>query len=317
MARKKKRRVDVVSAKLSFLKEDSNNPSFSDILDFIDGKTMKLNEEKSIEFSLLKTSLQKCKIGIIITMQGRDLPPKRDIETRKFSPLQINPKKEKLAFANIFLYDEERNIFIYEVNKNGCYPNLLIEAIHYLCRRKYKDYPFELRFPSVLRKNEYNRMLRMAYFKKLRVELYDPSDLVDCFVDSTDSDANKILRQNIRTAKKANADTIVIEQAALTKKINPMGLSRSLVKETIDSVIHYVVDKGYRKNIESLEVVGYFEDPEEPKSARKVNIIADTFDETFSIEDIQIQTDVQVAERQKGIEDLYLRRLSEFKSLKK
>ena len=43
-----------------------------------------------------------------------------------------------------------------------------------------------------------------------------------------------------------------------------------------------------------------------------VNILSDTFDESFGITDIQKQTDVQETERKEGIERLYNQLLPEF-----
>lgn len=46
------------------------------------------------------------------------------------SSLDINVEDEGFAYANAFLYDTQRNVLLYEINKNGCYLNLLKEYFY-------------------------------------------------------------------------------------------------------------------------------------------------------------------------------------------
>ena len=109
-----------------------------------------------------------------------------------------------------------------------------------------------------------------------------------------------------------NANTIRLEHIAMGKKINPMGLSRSLVKGVVDAVKVSIADRGHRQNIQKIEVLGYSVDVENGKSTSKaIDILADTFNEFFRIPDVQIQANIQLEDRKQGIEALYSKVLPE------
>jgi len=310
----KKRYIDVLSTKLTFIEDNcESNPTFEDILRFMNGKEYRYSE-KIFEFSLLQTNLQDCIVGIIITTQDKDIPPIRNKKTKKYSQVNINPAIQGLAFANIFLYDSHRNIFLYEVNRNGCFPKQFSDFITAKWIENNADTKFVLSFPAVLRANEYQRMLQMTYYKKITVELYRPNELLNCFDESTDSIENNILKHNLQISTQSNADTLKLEQVAMGKRINPMGLSHSRVQGLIDAVKLNIADRGFRNNIQTLKVEGYTGDAED-RALKPVDILADTFDEFFKITDIQLQSDVQQGERKLGIENLYTRLLPELRQL--
>ena len=121
---------------------------------------------------------------ILKTTQDSDIPPKRNKRTGEFSPVNINTNEEGFAYANIFLYDTHRKVLVYEINKNGCFPRQFAEAVY-----EHWNAPvladegegeatqrtrFNLTFPVLARRDEYNRMLRMNYYKKVSVELINP-----------------------------------------------------------------------------------------------------------------------------------------------
>jgi hypothetical protein len=309
----KKRQVNVFSTKLTFAENTVANLTFADILRFMDGKEYRYSE-KIFEFSLLNTTIENCIVGIIETTQDKDIPPIKDKRTKQFSQVDINPATQGLAFANIFLYDVQRNILLYEINRNGCFPKQLTDFIYAKWNAENEDTRFELTFPAVFRVNEYQRMLQMDYYKRIVVELYKPNELINCFDEDTDSLENNFLKHNLQISTKTNADTMKLEQVAMTKKLNPMGLSRSLVKGVVDAVKLNIADKGFIHNIQTLQVTGYSSDPED-RALKPIDILADTFNEHFKITNILVQSDVQREERKIGIEGLYNNILPELRQL--
>jgi len=311
---KKKRQIDVVSTSISLIEGASGSPSFSDILGMLDNKEYRY-QGKKFELSLLDTNLTDCIIGIIVTTQDKDIPPMRDKVKKIFSPIAINPATHGLAFANIFLYDNSRNVLLYEINRNGCFLKQFKEFIYTVWNSEDDDIRFEINFPAIIRANEYNRMLTMDYYKKILIELYNPVELIHCFEEENDSMQNSIIRHQIEVGRASNADSLKIEELALTKKLNPLGLSRSMTVGLIDAVKLNIADKGFRSNIQTLRIDGYASDVEDSKSVKHINILADTFNEYFKIEDILIQSDVQEYERKTGIESVYRRILPELRQL--
>lgn len=309
----KKRFIDVLSTKLDF-QENVATTSFADVLRFMHNKEHRYSE-KIFEFSLLNTDVEDCLVGIIITTQDKDIPPKRNKRDKTLSPVGIDANIEGLAFANIFLYDTRRNIFLYEINKYGCFPKQLKEFIYAKWNSENEDIRFGLSFPAILRANEYQRMLQMNYYKRLVVELYKPTELIDCFNEDTDSIENNILKKNIELGIQSNADTITLEQVAMTKKLNPMGLSHAQTIGIVDAIKLGIADRGLRQNVKTLRIEGYTGDPED-RALKPINILADTFNVHFKITDIQVQTDVQQQERKQGIEELYNGLLPELQQLR-
>jgi len=313
--KKKKRHIDVLSTKLAFAEDYTlKKPTFAEILHFMNGKERR-HSDKIFEFSLLKSTISNCIVGIVETTQDKDIPPIKNKNTKQYSQVNIDPTIQGLAFANIFLYDIKKNILLYEINKNGCFPNQLIDFIYAQWRIDNEDIKFDLSFPPVFRKNEYQRMLQMNYYKKIVVELYNPIELINCFDEKINSLEN-VLKRNLEIGAKTNADTIKLEQMVMIKRLKPTGLSRSTVKNLIDAVKVNIVDKGFSRNIKTLKVEGYSADPEDT-AIKPIDIFADTFKEYFKITEILVQSDVQKIERKKGIEALYLKILPELIQLQR
>lgn len=313
---KKRRNIDVLSTKLTLLQSEVEL-TFGDILNYMNGKEYRCNQ-KIFNLTILDTTKENCILGIIVTTQDSDIPPKRNKTTGIYNPIDINTVEEGFGYANIFLYDSARNILLYEINRNGCFPNQLKDFIYskWNADDDHSDLKFDLSFPSVLRAHEYERMIRMDRFKKISIELYNPTELINCIDDDSDSIYNDIIKNQIKLGKETNANTITIEQIALQKKINQSGLSRSMIIGLIDAIKLKIVENGYRTNIKKLRVEGYTSDSEDPNRCKPVDLIADSFNEYFKIEDIQVHRDVQQLERKNGIENLYDKLLPEIKQLR-
>lgn len=313
----KKRFVDIVSPRLTYAEgiDETAIVSFRDVLSYMNNKEYRYSE-KIFELRLLNTSLSDCILGIIETTQDSDIPPIKNKTTKEYSSVGINPETEGLAYANVFIYDSLRNILIFEINKNGCFLNQFIDFIYTQWKLNDENIPFDLKFDAVLRANEYQRMLNMDYYKRITVDLYNPVELINCFNEATDSLANNLLRTQIQAGQQNNANTIRLEHIAMGKKINPMGLSRSLVKGVVDAVKVSIADNGHRQNIQRIEVLGYSVDVEGGKSTSKaIDILADTFNEFFRIPGVQIQANIQLEDRKQGIETLYSKVLPEIRTI--
>ena len=309
----KRRNVEVLSVSFRYAEGETQTVQFADILRYMNSRKFRM-EEKIFDFTLLDCQIQDCMMAIIVTTQDSDIPPKRNKRTGVYSQVQINPVEEGFAYANILFYDIRRNILLYEVNKNGCFPNQFRDFIYHYWNEEVDNVRFDLSFPPVIRAHEYQRMLRMDYYKKISIELYAPTELLDCYEENCDSMYKNFLKHQINMGAQSNANTITIEQVALQKKVNPMGLSRSMVIGLVDAV-KLIYDRGHHFNIQTMRIEGYTYDSEEPKKCKPIDIFADSFNESFKIPDIQVHTDVQQIDRIIGITDLYNRLLPEFRQL--
>lgn len=310
----KKRNVDVLSVNLRFAEDETRMVQFADILNFINNREYRV-DEKIFNFTLLNCQIPNCMMAIIVTTQDSDIPPKRNKNTGVYTRVQINTDEEGFAYANILFYDARRNILLYEVNRNGCFPNQFREFVYHYWNADEDNVLFDLSFPPVIRANEYQRMLRMDYYKKISIELYAPTELMNCFEEDSDSLYNNFIRHQISMGAQSNANTITIEQVALQKKVNPMGLSHSMVRGLVDAVKLNIAEKGHRFNVQQLRIEGYTYDSEDPKRCKPIDILADSFNEYFLIPDIQVHSDVQQSDRIVGIIGLYNKLLPEFRQL--
>lgn len=310
----KKRDVDVLSVNFKYAEGETQTVQFVEILNYMNGKEFRM-DEKLFNFSLLDCQISNCMMAIIVTTQDSDIPPKRNKRTGVYSQVQINTTEEGFAYANILFYDVRRNILLYEVNKNGCFPNQLRDFIYHHWNADENNVRFDLSFPHVIRANEYQRMLQMNYYKKISIELYAPTELMNCFEENSDSLYNNFIKHQINMGAQSNANTITIEQVALQKRINPMGLSRSMVQGLVDAVKLNIADSGHRYNVQQLRIEGYTYDSEDPNKCKPIDILADSFNEYFKIPDIQVHSDVQQSDRIIGITDLYNKLLPEFRQL--
>lgn len=310
----KRRNVDVLSVNFRYLEGETRTVQFSDIMRFLNNREFRM-DEKIFNFTLLNCQVSDCMMAIIVTTQDSDIPPKRNKHTGVYSRVQINTEEEGFAYANILLYDVRRNILLYEVNKNGCFPNQFRDFVYHHWNADEENVRFDISFPPVIRLNEYQRMLRMDYYKKISIELFAPTELINCFEESSDSMYSNFIKHQINMGVQNNANTITIEQVAFQKKYNPMGLSRSVVIGLVDAVKMNIAANGHGLNVQKLRIEGYTFDSEDPKKCKPVDILADSFDESFKIPDIQVHTDVQQSDRIAGITDLYNKLLPEFRQI--
>lgn len=288
-------------------------PSFEDLLAFMNGQSQVI-KGKEYELKLLNSTLDGCIAGLVITTQDKEIAPKRNKVSGDFGQVGIDPSTEGLAYANVFLYDSALNVLVYEVNGDGCYLDSFIEFAYRTWNFVYEDLRFDLSFPVVARKDEYERVLNMTYYKRLIVELTNPSELVNLF-QQNNLGTSEVVAQNVRSGNRSNADTVKIEQVVYSKQHNPEGLNRIWVKGVIDTVIQSIIDKGKKGFVKKLHVDGYATNVEDPNSMKPVDLLTDSFNEYFRIPEVQIHSDLQETQRRDGIEGLYLKISPELRSI--
>lgn len=305
---RKRRNVEVLSANLEF-EDNSNsmNPTFTEVLQFMHGKTW-IYFGKAFELKLLETTESGYIIGLVVTTQNKEIPPKHIPATQHFVPVDI-AANEGLAFGNVFLYDPNNNVFLYEINRNGCYVSQFIQFVYSNWNSINEHIKFSLKIVPILRSSSYQRMCDMNYYKKFVLEIFRPNELMNYLAHSNNGIAT-ILQNQLQGGSVSNSSTMKIEQVAINRRQNPLGISHSYIREMSDIVLS-ALGAGFRQNIEKLEVSGYTEDPESSRRVKTIDLIADSFDAWFFIEEIHRQSDLQETERKQEIQGLYTRLLPE------
>lgn len=266
------------------------------------------NEFKEHEINLISTTLPNCQVGIVMTGQNKDLPPKRNNQTGKFSQLNLDVNNEKLSYGNIFLYDKRINVLFYELNMNGCYLDKLADNIQTYWNREYDD-KIELSFLPVSRKGEYQRLMRMGYYKEFYVELTNPTEILQDYKDSTSS-LFSMAKRYILKGVKNNSDVFILKFATFGKRLNKLGLSSKAISELAKS-FGFLLAGEQRKNVRKLQVKGYFADPNEPQTLQPINLVSDVFTIYIKLTTQTLHSNLQEIERKKEIEKLYQKHLPE------
>lgn len=305
---KSKKRIEVLQP---VVKSTEDNVTFKELILACD-KYLYANEFKDYELTILSQK-DGVTIGIITTGHNKNLPPKKNKVTGTHSTLGIDITKENLSFGNVFLYDADLNVLFYEVNKNGCYLDDLKEYLQNKWNLDNTENLVDVNFYLVSRKGEYERLLKMSYFKEFQAVIANPTEVLQEIEDS-ESSMLGTARKYVSDAAKANTDTLVVKFSTHGKKINKTGLARQTVLKLVKSFQH-LISYGLRNHVEVLRVQGYFSDPELPSTLQPINLIADTFTIHISLTDKLLHNDLQESERVAEVRKLYIKHLPELKML--
>lgn len=310
----KKKRVDIVSVSVVALTEDNEVPSFERLLQLVDGTDYRLTE-KMFELYLRDTAKEDCLLGFVETTQDKDIPPIKNKQTKAFSAVNINVHEEGLAFANVFLYDTILKVLIYEVNRNGCYLQMLKDWLESQWNEEHEDAPIEIHFAAVCRLDEYQRMLRMDSYRKISYEICEPTALLEVLNQEEESLACNLLKSQAEAAANNNINYVSIEQKCDPIKINRNGIQTEWARD-FTTLINRLCAIGARSCIKSYKIQGYHMDPEsqKPKSVT-IDLLQDVIDMCFTIPEVQLQNSLQHTDRKVGIESLYDRVIEELRRI--
>ena len=309
-----KKKVDITSVEINCLTR-GEAPQFTHILNSLENSEHNINN-KSFELSIIDSERNGVTVAFIETTQDSDLPPVKNKRSKELTALDINPNEEGLAFANILLYDEQLNILIYEINRNGCFLGSLKEWIEESWNNNHEGQEIEINFPAVIRRNEYNRVLGMTNYRKIVCKLLNPSRIVREINDQNTSLAEQIIYQQAENCRQTGADFVTIEQKCTTLRLNPHGLSRDLVNGIADFARNMMQQASLRQCVDTIEITGYSIDPESNRQKiRTIDLFADTFDESFTIPEIRQQINLQREERKNGIFQVYNKVIPELRQI--
>ena len=265
---------------------------------------------------MIDSERQEVAMAFVETTQDSDLPPVKNKQSKVLTALDINPNEEGLAFANILLYDERMNVLVYEINRNGCFIGKLKEWIERRWNDNHDEQQIEVNFPAIIRRNEYNRVLGMTNYRKLTCKLLNPTQIVREMNNQNESLAEQIIRQQAENGSQTGADFVTIEQNCTLLRLNPHGLSRDFVRGIADFARNMMQHAGLRQCVDTIEITGYAIDPESDRQRqRTIDLLADTFDESFSIPEVQLQVNLQREDRKVGILRLYDRIVPELRQI--
>lgn len=314
MASRKKKYVEVLTPRIDCFSQTQQEVSFADVLSYMSTKTISSNDKEYI-VKIYKDCLDNSIEGIIITEQNKDIPPKRDNETGEFSALPVNVHREKLSYGNAFLYDKKLNVLFYERNKNGCFIDTLAKAFVQIWnsdKENHKDIKIQLDFLAILRKGEYERAVRMIYYKEFNAEFTNPTAILEAMKDSNSS-LYGFAKRCATEAAKAKSDRFEIKMSTFGKSLNKEGLSIRMMKEHLKSVRQLLLGST-KGNVERVRIKGYSTDPDNANSIQTIDLVADVFKPFFRLTSKSLNSDLQETERRQEMRKVYNKILAEVKS---
>lgn len=277
-----------------------------------------LNKVKKYEKSILSldgkdTTLSILKeednyiIGIVNTTKKSDIPPAHNSNTDEYRKLDLSEDGEEgLGFPNIFLYDKELSLLMYEFNKNGCYLNFFKKYLTYKIRSEEKKHPeFEVLFYPLLKKDSYSRLGKMVSYKKLEVRVANTHKLAKQDLEE------KSLNELAKSASENNSKSVSVVYGAGRKKDD--SLQEKFVRSIVEK-FNFLKAKN-KGDVSKLILHGYYMDPDGKRTKTDIDFILDRYKDSFSIEEPEIHVDNNKKRRKVAIEKLYFKNLKELREI--
>lgn len=298
---KKIRKVDVNSVIIEYQEGDTEQITFQEVLNLIDGKSYGI-KDKTISCEIMDSNIDNCMVGIIKTTQTKEVPPIMNKKSRSSRKIDLN-SDEGLGFGNIFLYDYNLNILIYEINKNGCYHNELKVFIHNILVIEKKN-PINIDFPIVMKKESVDNSLReMKRIIHLKTKILTPTKLRQELEENVGSIYEEI-KNCLNLNNLSGASTMTLEYRAGDKRIAPNGLKLSFINKMVQCVKD-LLNSGYYQHIDDFLIEGYTLDSEDKETKKIIDYLENTYRESFKIKKQTIHLDLQENERREGIINVY------------
>lgn len=307
MASKKECKIDVVKVDLRYAKGATVELKFDELLLHQHVNDQEFDIKGKIVHFSVKENNDDYLIGFVRSIIDKDLPPKINKKSKEMASLGLKGD-EGLAYGNVMLYCKKQEVLFYEKNKNSIYLDWFYEFI-YMCYRKsslLKDNgAFDLTFPIIFTKNEYERALKFHKLKKLKIIVHQPGKLLSEYKkinSSLPKKMNLMIENQLEEADKIRSEFATIEFAVTDAKKGP-GLNKSKVHEILSSVLKLTHYQETGDNIKTLEVCGY--ETDESTRMSPIDLIGNVFKTSFTLDVPRLDVDCNVTQRISKIKDVY------------
>lgn len=283
--------------------------TFNDILNclFESEEATFTEDERDTDVKLLRQE-DEFIVGIVNTTKRSGIPPKRDSVTKIYESLDIDSTRSGLGYPNVFLFERNHNILMYEFNKNGCYLNFFKRYLERMCRRVDSSFPnFDLEFSAVLNADSYSRMINMTQYKQLEVAIANPVEIMNNELH------NEALILATRQSVEAQSKRMTMVFNAGRSRVD--GLRPSFVTSLIQSV-ERIIGQTQSRNVKKIKLAGYYMDPDEGMSKKtEIDFILDRYKAKITISEPSVLVDNQEEQRETAIVDLYRRCLDDLNEI--
>jgi len=269
---------------------------FQDLITHDDLLDMEMKVKGKIVSLRILQNGRKNIVGLVETSRNENIPPKKNNRNKKIEKLGLTTD-EGLAYANVFIYEKHRGILMYEVNKFGCFVDHFKEFI-IRCTKKIDDFSaLNIELNTVLKANEYQRMIKMRFHKSLEVKFANPAQILNDYHHQNDAIWNLCnTGKNISSQK-------VQTKFEVEAKGNSNGLASKPLKKIVDRALE-ILRGPNGANVKKIEVVGYETDSDDGK-LMPIDLIADRYIQFIELDEPRENTDLLEAQRKQQILELY------------
>jgi hypothetical protein len=237
-------------------------------------------------------------LGYMNTTKQTGIPPKHNPTQNTFEPLPINEVDgEGLGFSNVFVFDKNHRVLMYEYNKNGCY---LATFRHYVLNlhNRHGDETISLSFSPLLRLEAYQRMLNLDVYKTLEVKIATPTNVIRDFLDENDA-----ISSAITTSQLLNSDTVDLKFDIKGKPIN--GMPNQVISNLIRRIQRLAINYD-EQIVEKFTICGYHHDIEEDVTKKEIiDFLLDRYVKTFTVDEPNVLHDTQTREKSNSLFIVY------------
>ena len=251
-------------------------------------------------------------VGVVITTKLNGLPPKHNTDTGETGSLGLDPS-EGLGYANVFLYEKHRHLLLYEFNKNGTYLNQLIEFVKVKTEELYSHQTFndshlsvQLDFSSLLKSDAYQRMLTIGSYKKLEVDIANPTELMQ-YIDH--SSIYGIALMDIVSPARI-LDSPKFSAVFSCGRSHSSHLNTNAFREIVEA-LRFALGTRHGGNIEKIRLTGYYTNPDGDTILQPIDLLTDRYLKFINLPEPKELRDFQEGQRRELIVSLYRSCLAE------
>ncbi len=246
--------------------------------------------------------------GYVNTTKQTGIPPKHNPTQNTFEQIQINEGDgEGLGYANVFIYNKQFGVLMYEFNKNGCYLSSLRRYLINLFNEN-EDELLDISFAPLLRIEAYQRMLNLDIYKSVAVKIANPTVQIQDFLDENDA-----ISSAINTCQLLNSDTVDLKFDIKGRPLE--GMPNQIISNLIRR-IQRLANNYDERIVEKFTISGYYQDIEEDVTKRdEIDLLLDRYHKTFSVDEPNVLSDPQIREKSTSLFEVYVGCRDDFRIL--
>ncbi|WP_316753869.1 hypothetical protein [Pedobacter gandavensis] len=282
----KEKKIEVVQVKIKTI--DGSELKFEDIL--LNGDFQNADKKSSGKFSqfVYIQDYPDYVVGIVQSTKMDSTPPKRNINTNITMSLGLLTE-EGLVYGNVFLFNKEKSVLLYETTRDGLFIGQLDSFIYDLVRDYDDIIKFDIKFHTLMNANAMEKLLKMGDKKSIHIQFANPEQMLKKIKNE-----QKSIKEIAAPGKALGADFIDVTYKIDAYKTN------YLHNGAINNMLEFINSKFdlLRENVKKFSIKGYEEDEEK---VTEVDFIKDKMIEKIRYTDTKNMADLKPTERKQEI----------------